>query len=235
LPHKLVGARLVQRSDLHIGPAVDDSYLLHAFRKVQEIEPEIVVYTGDFTSYAADVFAHSRRMFVRLPRGRLATLGILGNHDYGPNWEHPDVADGLSAMAASAGVQVLRNEVADVSGLQVVGLDDLWAERFDNARALARLERARASLVLSHNPDTADLAGWGNWSGWILAGHTHGGQCKPPFLDPPLIPVQNRRYTAGEFDLPGGRRMYINRGLGHLLQVRFNVRPEVTLFRLCRA
>ena len=119
--------------------------------------------------------------------------------------------------------------------LQVVGLDDLWAERFDNARALARLERARASLVLSHNPDTADLAGWGNWSGWILAGHTHGGQCKPPFLDPPLIPVQNRRYTAGEFDLPGGRRMYINRGLGHLLQVRFNVRPEVTLFRLCRA
>ena len=47
--------------------------------------------------------------------------------------------------------------------------------------------------------------------------------------------MKNRRYTAGEFALAGGRRLYINRGLGHLLKVRFNVRPEVTLFHLTRA
>jgi hypothetical protein len=41
-----------------------------------------------------------------------------------------------------------------------------------------------------------------------------------------------RRYTAGEFVLTGNRRMYISRGVGHLLQVRFNVRPEVTVFEL---
>jgi predicted MPP superfamily phosphohydrolase len=28
--------------------------------------------------------------------------------------------------------------------------------------------------------------------------------------------------------------MYINRALGHLLRVRFNVRPEITVFRLVR-
>jgi hypothetical protein len=44
--------------------------------------------------------------------------------------------------------------------------------------------------------------------------------------------VKNRRYTAGEFELTGGRRMYISRGVGHVLQVRFNVRPEVTVFHL---
>ena len=58
---------------------------------------------------------------------------------------------------------------------------------------------------------------------------------RPPFLPPPLLPVKNRRYTAGEFALDGGRRLYINRGLGHLMKVRFNVRPEVTLFHLARA
>jgi predicted MPP superfamily phosphohydrolase len=47
-------------------------------------------------------------------------------------------------------------------------------------------------------------------------------------------PVRNRRYTAGEFGLPGGRRMYISRGVGHLLRVRFNVRPEMTIFHLER-
>jgi predicted MPP superfamily phosphohydrolase len=49
-----------------------------------------------------------------------------------------------------------------------------------------------------------------------------------------VLPVRNNRYTAGEFVVGDGRRMYINRGLGHLLQVRFNVRPEMTLFTLTR-
>ena len=52
------------------------------------------------------------------------------------------------------------------------------------------------------------------------------------FLPPPLLPVKNRRYTAGAFDVGPGRRLYVNRGLGHLIQVRFNVRPEITLFTL---
>ncbi|MEO1082736.1 MAG: hypothetical protein AAFY88_00695, partial [Acidobacteriota bacterium] len=73
---------------------------------------------------------------------------------------------------------------------------------------------------------------WHDFSGWILSGHTHGGQCKPPFLPPPILPVENRRYTAGAFELEGGRRLYINRGLGYLKRVRFNVRPELTLFTL---
>ena len=69
----------------------------------------------------------------------------------------------------------------------------------------------------------------------MLAGHTHGGQVKPPFLTPPILPVKNKRYTAGTFDVGPGRTMYINRGLGFLVQVRFDVRPELTLFTLTRA
>ena len=72
---------------------------------------------------------------------------------------------------------------------------------------------------------------WGDYSGWILSGHTHRGQCKPPFLTPPMLP-RNKIYTAGEIDLKDGRRLYINRALGHLWPVRFNVRPEITIFEL---
>ncbi|HTN02405.1 MAG TPA: phosphoesterase, partial [Planctomycetaceae bacterium] len=77
-------------------------------------------------------------------------------------------------------------------------------------------------------------AEWDGYRGWILSGHTHGGQCKPPFLPPPLLPVKNQRYTAGEFAVADGRQLYISRGLGHLLPVRFNCRPEVTMFRMVR-
>src|SRR4051794_37384578 len=88
------------------------------------------------------------------------------------------------------------------------------------------------SIALCHNPDGADEPVWSSYQGWILSGHTHGGQCKPPFLPPPELPVRNRRYTSGEFALSGDRHMYISRGVGHLLHVRFNARPEVPIFRL---
>jgi predicted MPP superfamily phosphohydrolase len=135
----------------------------------------------------------------------------------------------------AVGIRVLRNEVADAGGLQIAGMDDLWGHRFDPERALASLDSRRAAIVLSHNPDTVDLPGWNGYRGWVLSGHTHGGQCKPPFLPPPLLPVQNHRYTCGVFDLANDRMLYISRGIGHLLQVRINVRPEVTLFELERA
>ena len=96
-----------------------------------------------------------------------------------------------------------------------------------------QLDPRRAALALSHNPDTVDLPVWAGFEGWILSGHTHGGQCKPPFLPPPLLPVRNRRYTAGEFEPSGNRRICTSvAGSAICSQVRFNVRPEVTVFEL---
>ena len=85
-----------------------------------------------------------------------------------------------------------------------------------------------------HNPDVCDLDIWNGFDSWILSGHTHGGQCKAPFLPPPLLPVKNKKYASGEIDLEDGRTLYINRAIGHLWQVRFNVRPEITIFELAK-
>jgi len=222
----------VQLSDVHVGPRVEDDYVLGVFERVRALAPDIVVFTGDFTEPYEGFLAQARRVYQHAPHGRLATVGIFGNHDYGPGWRHPEFAAALQPVLADLGIRVLRNEVADVAGLDIIGLDDWWANRFQPATALAYRDAAKPGLVLSHNPDTADLDGWTGYRGWILCGHTHGGQCKPPFLPPPLIPVRNRRYTSGEIAVAGDRRLYISRGVGHTLHVRFNVRPEVTVFTL---
>jgi predicted MPP superfamily phosphohydrolase len=235
LPDALRGRTLAQLSDIHVGSRVSDAYVLATFDRVRALAPDLVVYTGDFVSYASDVYAHAERIYASAPRGRLGTFGILGNHDYGPNWAHPEVAERLVERLQEAGIRILRNEVADVDGLQIAGMDDLWGDRFDPVRTLSALDDTRPAIALSHNPDTVDRSGWGRFQGWILSGHTHGGQCKPPFLPPPILPVQNSRYTCGEFELGGGRMLYINRGVGHLTQVRLNVRPEITLFELQHA
>ena len=232
LPPGLIGGTLAHLSDIHVSPLVSDDYLLETFRRVSELRPDITVITGDLMSWHPRWDEHVAAIYQHVPRGRLATVATLGNHDYGPGWGDAGVAERLVAILRGCGVVVLRNQILDAGGLQIVGLDDWWARRFDAHEALRGLDVNRATLALTHNPDTVDLPVWGSYQGWILAGHTHGGQCKPPFLPPPVLPVQNRRYTSGEFELDGNRRLYISRGVGHLMPVRFNVRPEVTIFQL---
>jgi predicted MPP superfamily phosphohydrolase len=233
LPRELEGCTLAQLSDLHIGPKVDDEYIIESFRRIRQLAPDFVVFTGDWITYRSpSQFGQLRRVLRYAPHGRLATVGILGNHDYGFAWRMSDVAEEVTRIVRAAGVTVLRNQALTVSGLQFLGLDDLWGLHFDPVGLLAQKGRDPSTLVLCHNPDAADRPVWAGYQGWILAGHTHGGQCKPPFLPPPLLPVINKRYTAGEIDLSGNRRMYISRGVGHLLRVRFNVRPEIPVFQL---
>jgi predicted MPP superfamily phosphohydrolase len=227
-----MGRTVAHLSDIHVSTLVSDGYLLETFRRVADLNPDIVVITGDLMNWHHGWREHVAAIYQHIPRGRLATIATLGNHDYGPRWGDPRIADHLADVVRSCGITVLRNQVLDVEGLQVVGLDDLWAEQFDLQGALRGLDATRASIALSHNPDTVDLPGWGHYEGWILSGHTHGGQCRPPFLPPPILPVRNRRYTAGEFQLAGNRQLYISRGVGYSWPVRFNARPEVTLFEL---
>lgn len=233
LPESLDGATVVQLSDLHVGQHVADDYILDVFATLEQLKPDIVVLTGDLTNYHSGAIEQAKRVYSRMPHGALATVAILGNHDYGVNWSDAAHADRLAQAMSDLGISVLRNESIDISGLRIIGLDDLWAGRFDPKSAVASPDPALPAIALSHNPDTVDLDGWGSFVGWVLAGHTHGGQCKPPFLAPPLLPVENKRYTSGEFALPGGRRMYVSRGIGHLrVHARFNARPEMTVFRL---
>jgi uncharacterized protein len=237
LPRQWAGRTLVQISDIHVGHRVSDDYLIGAFKHVAELQPDVLVFTGDSISLQPDgapPYDQLEGVLKHLPQGKLATLGVLGNHDYGRGWSEPNVAARLVRLLSDHGMRVLRNQAAIVDELELIGIDELMAGHCDGRAALAS-SSAAARLVLCHNPDAADETFWGDYQGWILAGHTHGGQCKPPFLPPPLLPVNNRRYTAGEFDLFDGRSMYINRGLGHLRRVRFNVRPEVTILRFTSA
>lgn len=235
LPGELVGKTLMQISDTHVGNRFDRQYLIDSFRKAQALAPDFVVYTGDFINYEnEEQFDQLAEVYAHAVKGRWGTLGVLGNHDYGKDWREEAVARQVVAVLEKKGIHILRNEESTIRGLNIIGLDDWWATNFKPELVMNRISANTPQLVLCHNPDVADLPIWNRYRGWILAGHTHGGQCKAPFLRPPLLPVKNKAYVAGQVDLGDGRTLYINRALGHLIQVRFNVRPEITLFKLVR-
>ena len=236
LPKHLIGKTLMQISDVHVGNRFDYNYIIESFKKAQAYQPDYVVYTGDFIDYEGEEqFKQLNAVLKYTVRGTYATVGVLGNHDYGKDWAEQAVANQVTQQLEDAGVQILKNEQRDIKGLNFIGIDDYWALNFLPEKALNLYDDAKANIVLCHNPDVCDLNVWNGYTGWILAGHTHGGQCKPPFLNPPMLPVKNKRYTSGEIDLKDGRMLYINRAVGHLWQVRFNVRPEITIFTLQNA
>ncbi len=234
LPNDLVGKTLMQISDIHIGNRFDYHFVIDSFVKAKEFNPDFVVYTGDYVSADNKIVQYDKLEVTmkNAVKGRLGTIGILGNHDYGPNWAQKDVADHVSEILVRNGIQLLRNDHTEINCLNFIGFDDFWGLSFNPQMAMNDYDKSKANIALCHNPDVCDLDIWGDYDSWILSGHTHGGQVKPPFLPPPMLPVSNKKYDAGKIELSNDRSLYINRALGHLWQVRFNVRPEITIFEL---
>jgi len=235
LPKSLIGKTVMQISDIHVGNKFEYQHIIDSFEKAKLLKPDFVLYTGDFVSYESEEQLGQLKEVMKFAvTGTLGTAGVLGNHDYGEDWLEQDVADKITTILETAGISILNNQQKELNGLNIVGLDDYWGLNFNPNKIMPLVDKNKANIVLCHNPDVCDLNVWSNYTGWILSGHTHGGQVKPPFLKPPILPVKNKRYSAGEINLDDGRTLYINRALGNLYQVRFNVRPEITIFTLER-
>jgi hypothetical protein len=176
-------------------------------------------------------YAYSRETTKYAPKVEEAMLDYM-NNVVKYNWAEPSVANRISSILNENDVMILRNQATNTHGLNILGIDDYWAINFKPENVMRTFNSKEANLVLCHNPDVCDLDIWHGYNSWILSGHTHGGQCKPPFLNAPILPVKNKTYDQGKKELSGGRTLYINRAVGHLWQVRFNVRPEITIFKL---
>lgn len=233
LPKELDGKTLMQISDLHVGNRFDWNLLIDSFQKAKKYNPDFVVYTGDFTNHGNDEEREDlNKVLQHAVLGGLGTFGILGNHDYGIDWKELDVAEKICEVAENSGITMLKNDQKESHGLNFIGFEDLWSPNFAPKKVMENYDPSKANIILCHNPDACDKDIWNGYQGWILSGHTHGGQCRIPGVITPLLPVKNRNYTSGEIDLKDGRMLYINRALGHSIQVRFMVRPEITVFTL---
>ncbi|HOZ98132.1 MAG TPA: metallophosphoesterase [Niabella sp.] len=234
LPATLDGKILMQISDIHVGNKFDHKFIIEAFEKAKRVKPDFVVYTGDYITLHEERIEYEKLYDVlnHAVKGRLGTVAVLGNHDYGIDFQDAATANEVTEILEEFDLPVLRNEQKEIHGLNFIGFDDYWGTNFNPPLVMDHIDIGRANLVLNHNPDVCDLDVWNGYQGWILSGHTHGGQCKPPFLPPLVLPVKNKKYNAGKIDAGNGRTVYINRALGCRFPIRFNVRPEISIFTL---
>jgi predicted MPP superfamily phosphohydrolase len=237
-PHKqLHGTRIAHISDLHHSMTVSTDYLRRCIERVNLLEADLVVLTGDYITY--DFRGTYREKVVALLgdiESRLGTYACLGNHDYGirslSGYKRELLLGRLIQGMQAKGITVLRNEsiVLNINGypLWFVGLGDLSTGDFKPHKAFADVPTNQVAIALVHNPSGIEHLGEFTAHA-VVSGHTHGRKTKPITKRP--WGTRYRRYHTGMYEVKG-KKLYVNRGLGRVGRARLNTRPEITVFTL---
>jgi predicted MPP superfamily phosphohydrolase len=174
LPPTWRGRRAALISDLHLGHVRNGSFLRRMVAKILKEEPDAIFIAGDlYDGTAIDVRRAAEPLSELVaPHG---VYFVAGNHE-----QFGDDSKYLHAIVA-AGVRVLTNEKVEVDGLQIVGVPYRNAAQrghFTSVLQAMRLDRNRASILLTHAPDHPEIAEAAGVS-LQLSGHTHLGQFIP--------------------------------------------------------
>jgi predicted MPP superfamily phosphohydrolase len=231
LPRTLSGYKIVQLTDIHVGPTIGREFIEQIVRKTNAASPDLIVITGDLVDGTVEqlgALVEPLRQ-LRAPDG---VFFVTGNHEYYSG------ADEWIAHLETLGIRVLRNEHLRLrdggeGGLDLAGVDDWTAKQMlphhgpDLPKALAGRDEARALVLLAHQPKAIVEAAQRGVD-LVLSGHTHGGQLFPFMY---LVALQ-QPYVDG-LHRHEGTAIYVSRGTGYWgPPMRLGAPAEITLLEL---
>jgi predicted MPP superfamily phosphohydrolase len=232
LPEALAGFRIVQLTDLHVGPTIKRDYVEAVVARVNELAPDMVAITGDIVDGSVAYLQDDVAPLADL-RARHGVFACTGNHEYYAGVEE------WTAELERLGVRVLLNEhqVVEHQGaaLVVAGVTDYLAGNVvaehatDPERALAGAPAGLTRILLAHQPRSIFAASKLGVD-LQLSGHTHGGQFFPwtffAGLAQPYVSGLHRHDASW---------IYTSRGTGYWgPPLRLGAPSEITLLRLVR-
>jgi predicted MPP superfamily phosphohydrolase len=230
-PRTMRPLRIAFLSDFHTGSHAGDVGRLAAIvRELAAEKPDLVLHGGDFVNMQP--FGGGR-----VPPGAVAAIlaaldaplgrfAVLGNHDY--TYGADEVAAALEAQGITVlndERRVLRHEGHDID---LLGIPDAREMRVEGKALLRELLGGRPTIVLAHDPDWFRHVPSGPHL--TLAGHTHAGQVRFPFIGA----LRNAsgaplRWSYGHI-VEGGRHLYVTAGLGtSAIPLRLGALPEVAV------
>ena len=222
----LKGIKIVFASDFHIKP-YQKKKLDKIVRMINNESPDLVLSSGDF------VAGHLHRS--ALPVNDIASglsdvkakygfYTTLGNHD---GWYGKDI---VKKALTENNINVLENENVTVKIdnkiIYIAGVEDLITGNPDINKALQNTKKP--VILLTHTPDVFPSVP--NYVNLTLAGHTHGGQVRIPFVGAIFTASDyGERYVKGLIE-EDGKKMFVTKGIGvSILPFRFNCVPEINV------
>jgi len=234
VPEEFNNFKIVHISDLHnkvFGKEQDK-----LIDKVEALEPDIIVITGDLIDRRRYNLEKSM-YFINASVEMAPVYYVSGNHEA---WSGR--FSEIEERLIETGVKIIDDSETEIrrgnSSIKLLGLSDpdfLTSDYIDGTDTskleenLIRLsEGEELKILLSHRPEIFELYSDNNID-MIFSGHAHGGQIRLPFIGGLIAPDQGLfpKYTAGSYT-SNTSTMYVSRGLGNsLFPVRVFNRPEI--------
>jgi len=205
IPEAWKGKKAVWISDIHLGAVYDQAFATKIVNKINEINPDVIFIGGDLYDGVKVDEPDIIKSFANL-HPKLGTYFITGNHE-----EFRDNKIYLDAVK-SVGIHVLNNEMVEINGLQLVGVDDresINLAKFKSILASLKIDKNKPTILLKHQPlllEEADQAG----VSLQISGHTHKAQVFPLNIFTKLI---FKDYDYG-LSLWGKMIVYTSSGVG---------------------
>jgi predicted MPP superfamily phosphohydrolase len=229
-PAALDGYRIVQISDVHIGPTLRRAFAARIVERCNALAADVIAITGDLVDGSVRALHDEVAPFAEL-RARDGVFFVTGNHD------HYSGAERWVQRVRQLGIEVLRNRRVLIeragASFELAGVDDISSRRFGDGRgydpeaAFADRDANAPLVLLAHDPRTFEHV---RDRGVVLqlSGHTHGGQMWPFAW---MVRLQTR-YVAGLYR-SGRAQLYVSRGTGYWgPPMRVFAPAEITELRL---
>jgi len=219
------GYRIAVVSDIHLGPILGRAHSRRIVDAINSTQPDLIAIVGDLVDGTVENLGPAAEPLARL-RARHGSFFVTGNHEYFSG------ADAWVDHVRELGLRPLRNERVEIAaGFDLAGVDDVAGESEgqgpDFGRALGDRDRARAAVLLAHQPIVIHDA-VRNGVDLQLSGHTHGGQLWPGNY---LAELANP--TVAGLERYGDTQLYVSRGAGAWgPPVRVGAPSDITIVEL---
>lgn len=239
LSNDFYGFKIVHITDVHYGRTINKKELNDLVEKINLVKPDIVVLTGDLIDKSSDMTDKDIKIISKAFSKIDATIGkyaIKGNHDY--KYKKWDILIENSGFVNLNDTYELiygnENDYILLSGMSTniygkKNIDDkikIYEDFINNSEV-----KPNYSILLMHEPDFIDSFNYNNYN-LVLAGHSHNGQVRLPFIGAIVKPNYGRKYYDNYYKL-NNTDLYVSSGLG-VSEVNFRLfnRPTFNLYRL---
>lgn len=233
LPKTFNGLKIVHIADIHYGTGYNKTRLEKLIKSVNELKPDIVVFTGDLVDEKFNIDDDSSKNLtdkLSSIKSKYGKYAIIGNHDVN-NEKYANMISASGFKLLKNSFDTIYNESGEV--IAIYGFDDvlLGSPKTDGLKDKA-IKDIKYKIVLLHEPDYVDKFLNDYEVSIVLSGHSHGGQVKLPKIRPLFLPEGSKTYYKNHY-VVDDTDLYISNGVGNsIFDFRLFSKPSINLYRM---
>ena len=234
IPKSFKGLKIIQLSDLHFGSTMFNDDVKKIKKISNERKPDIVVYTGDLINKEYDLNSKEQEKLIKELKNIDASLGkyaILGDEDN----------EKIATIFNQSNFTILRNEYEliykdDNNPILLIGLTSVKKDQdIEKAYGYFKEETHNSNIytiTIMHEPDVVDDIIDTHQTDLFLAGHSHNGNIRLPFVKYSLFKKENAKKYDQDYYKVKDSKLYVSSGLGTPNGIRLFCRPSINFYRL---